>query len=155
MLKEILYRCWDFSLFMTGEGSWRLRPIEALVLDAVKKNVEDSVLFLLEKQLSQKYFIQRMNSSRVNTIIFYNKDEAYKINDSQFEDLLFKVELIIDKKKQNAHITFFEGYISTIEFKKVKSFYDGKTIDIAGVRLGKLDMSHASAIDRVEHAKRN
>jgi len=152
-LKEILYRCWDFSLFITGEGSWRLRPIEVVMLDAVKKNLGHNISSLLETQLHQKFFIQRMNNSRVNTVIFYNKNEAYKIKDDQFQDLLLKVELIINKKKQHAHVTFFEGYISTIEFKKPKSFYHGKTIEVGDVKLGKSDMSHASAIDRTEHGK--
>ncbi len=151
MLKNILHRCWDSTLFLSGEGNWKLRDLEKRVLEAVKNYIEKDDSNLLEAQLGQKFFIQRMNSSRVNSVFFYGNDESNRILGNRFDDILFKVRLTVGGKKETAHVTFFEGYIHSIEFKKPKKYYQGKNIKVGSVSPGESDRSHASAIDRLEH----
>jgi len=150
-IKAILYRCWDFSLFITGEGSWSLTPLEKLILNAVKSVLTKDALKLLNAQLSQKYFVQRINDCRINSIFFYDKNENYKIPG---DDLLFRVEIEINKRKQDVHVTFFDGYITNIEFKKGKKFYHGEKVKVCDVTIGNSDKSHALAIDRLEHGRK-
>ncbi len=129
-------------------------PLEKIVIDALKNSIEANALNSLSAQLNEKYFIQRMYSGRINSIIFYEKNESHKILNARFDDALFKVRLGVDGKKENAHIVFFDGYISSIEFKNSKKHYRGKEIKVISVTHGRSDKSHAAAIDRLEHGSK-
>jgi hypothetical protein len=137
ILKELFYRSWDFISFISGEGSWKLFPHEELVLNAVKEFLPNNILESVNAQLNKNYFIQRMHSGRINTLFIYDSDDCERIVDDDYSNMLFKVVLMVNKRKQIAHVIFNNGLVHSIEFKKPKKFYAGSDIVISNIMLGK------------------
>ncbi|WP_345552421.1 hypothetical protein [Microbulbifer aestuariivivens] len=151
--RSILLRVWDFSLFITGEGSWKLRYHEKLIIDEVVKSLGDEQRDQICRQLSQPFFVQRMHGGRVNTICFYHEDEKHRVHGNQFEDSMIKVDFTADGKKQRAHVVFYKGFINKVEFKKEGGFYRSKTIKVCSISCGDPEKSHSAALDRLEHGR--
>jgi hypothetical protein len=142
------------EIFLFGQGSWSLKNHEKIVLDAALNALEPNIRSIMEKQLSQDYFVDRISpGKRIVTFRFYEKDKSLIINDKEYSDLLLKVEIIIDGKKQTAHATFYNGYIYGLEFKKPYKFYKDKEINVGGVKIGKSGDTYTRVIDRAEHGK--
>jgi hypothetical protein len=138
--------------FAFGEGSWRLRSHENSVLDAVLAHVSDDVRALVKSQLQQKYFVERTNK-RISVLRYYAPADALRIRDSEYWDLLLRVQIVVDGKKEFAHVTFYKGYLFSVEFKKAGRSYLRSTLTVAGVAQGKPRDSYTRAIDRLEHGR--
>jgi hypothetical protein len=122
------------------------------VLVAALAHLPDDVRALVERQLQQKYFVERTNK-RINVLRYYAPAEALRIKSPDFSDLLLKVQLIVDGKKEFAHVTFYNGYLFSIEFKKAGRSYANRTLAVAAVTPGRPRDSYTRAIDRLEHGR--
>jgi hypothetical protein len=69
----------------------------------------------------------------------------------EYSKKLIEVQLDVEGAKEVAHVEFFRGRVDTIQFKRPGAYYAGKKLKVMGVRPGKVALSHAAAIDRLEH----
>jgi hypothetical protein len=155
-VSEAMFRfLWDLLFFLTGEGSWALRPHERIVLEAAIANLPDHAQKLMRPLLKQTVFVQRSHV-QVSYPRFYST--FYVQNRSAIEDEFFvqnvlSVQIDVDEERQSAQVEFFKGRISSIQFKKPAKFYAGKEVKAMSVKPIKPNLSHAAAIDRLEHGK--
>lgn len=138
--------------FVSGEGGWRLYPHEQAVVDAASGDLPTEFREQVSAQLEQPFFVER-SSKQVSVLRFYKPDSRLAIADAAFNDRLVKVRIEIDGRKQEAHVTFYKGYIFSVEFKKPRKFYVGKQITICDMSQGKPDESYTRALDRLEHGR--
>lgn len=151
-LTSALRRLSHFITFVFGEGDWKLHLHEQAVVDAVLGQLPTATRTLVLAQLEQDFFVER-SSNRISILRFYEPDRRLILAEPGFEDRLVKVQMEIDGRKQNAHVTFYKGYIFAVEFKKPRRFYAGKHIAICGVSPGKPGDSFTRSIDRLEHGR--
>lgn len=116
-----------FITYLSGEGSWRLREHEKIVLNAVIDKLSESHQQLVEKQLKEKFFIERIPDGRINVFRFYRPKSYLKIEDAEYDDLLFRVHIIVNGRKQISHVVFYRGYLFSIEMKKPVNFMRAQT----------------------------
>jgi hypothetical protein len=145
----------DWTEHLTGTGGWKVKPLHQRLLDAFLPSLEPDIRALLEQQLAQPFFMQFWHKGRVSPFFFKNfrLPREIRIPYPEFEDRLYKVEMFVDGRKQQAHIVFVSGRIHRIEFKKPFKFYEGKDIRFGATSLGKPKQSLTVAIDREEHGK--
>ena len=129
-----------------------MRPYEKIIVDAVIGNFSENIQRLLRSQLKQKYFVERSNE-RINVFRFYGANNRLSIQDPNFDDMLINVQIDVDGKVQTAHVTFYKGYVFSIEFKKPGSFYVGKKINVRDIQTGNPDQAYTIGINRIEHGK--
>jgi hypothetical protein len=153
-LKSALRRVSHFVTFVFGEGGWNLHDHEQTVVDAAIGALSTEMGKLVRAQLEQAFFVER-SSNRISVLRFYEPDDGPAILDAAFQDRLMKVQIEIDGRKQVSHVTFYQGYIFTVEFKKPRQFYLGKRITVCDVSQGKPRESYTRSIDRLEHGSRD
>lgn len=150
-MRDAFYRAWDFLHFLSGDGSWRLRPLEEVVIEAVINDLSASIATLVRRQLGQAFFVERIPAGRINVLRFYRIDDSVRIREPGFSDKLFKVGLVVDGRNETAHVTFYEGHIFSVEFKHPSRFYAGKKIEIRSVAAGAPENTYTREIDEAEH----
>jgi hypothetical protein len=138
-----------------GQGDCKVTPLQQLLLNAFLPTLNAEIHSIIEQQLSKPYKISFFNDGRISPFYFKNPKLTPEllIPDPAFSDRLYKVEMFVDGLKQHAHVTFFEGRIFSIEFKKPFSFYKGKDIRFGVVTLGNSKGSFTESMDRHEHGK--
>lgn len=144
---------WDLVYFVTGEGSWALRPHEQIVLEAAVSGLPEAMQILLRSQMTQPVFVQRSHR-QISRPRFYS--HVYARNQETTEDprdshKVMNVDISVGGEKQRAHVEFFRGRVDSIQFKKSGKFYVGKEVKVVAVKPGKPGITHAAAIDRREH----
>lgn len=144
-------RAWDALHFLCGDGTWHLIDVECQVVRAAFQCLSDDERALVEAQLAQSYFVERMSGGRINVLRFYAPDQALTIPGPKFAELLVVVSLEVDGKKQKAHMTFYRGYVFSVEFAEEGRKYSRRHVRVLGVRLGRPEQSFTVAIDRQEH----
>ena len=140
-----------FLHYLSGDGSWQLRGLERLVIEAVINELSPSIANLVRRQLEQAFFIERIPAGRINVLRFYRVDDSVRIREADFSDKLFKVQLIVEGRSETAHVTFYEGHIFSVEFKNPSRFYVGKKVEIRSVAGGVPENSYTREIDEAEH----
>lgn len=143
----------DILSYLWREGDWKLRPLHQQVIDKVLAYLDTELSNKVRAQLEQRFFMQFMADGRVNTFFFNNLSNSLVISDPAFQDCLFKVEVFADGRKQHAQVTFSNGRIFEIEFKKPHKFFVGKDIKIGSVTRGEPKDTFAAVIDRAEHGR--
>lgn len=145
----------NFTEYLTGGGDWKLRPIQQQLLGAFLSGLEPEVCALVEQQLTQPFYMQFWHGGRISPFFFkdFNLPRELRIPDPEFADRLYKIEMFVDGRKQQAHVTFYRGRIFSLEFKKPFKFYEGKDVRFGAVTLGKPKQSFTETIDRQEHGK--
>lgn len=146
---------WDLLYFLTGEGSWVLRPHERIVLEAAVASLPNDKQIILRTQLGQKMFVQRSHG-QICRPRFYSAFYVRNKKTTEDDDLSNKViniQISVDGENQNAQVEFFQGRIDSIQFKRPSKFYIGKEVKVIGVKLGNTSLTHAAAIDRCEHGR--
>ena len=138
--------------YLFDGGSWKLKLHEKIIIDAVVQSIESNVRSLIYKQLSLPLFVERSNP-RIIALHLKDWPDELRITAPQFSDALYKVRLSVSGKRETANITFFNGFISTIETKNHWKTYQGKTLEILKVEESFSNQSMAIAIDRQEHGK--
>jgi hypothetical protein len=153
-ISRALTRVGDLLRYLTGGGSWRLRSSERIVLEAAISALEPTLQSQVRTQLQHKYFVERTSvGKRIVVLRFYAANPELRIADPDFDDLLLKVRISVDGAKQSSHVTFYKGYIFSIEFKKPQAFYEGKQLHVLDVIRGRPNDSFTRAIDRREHGR--
>ena len=151
MLGTLLRRLSHLIHFLCGDGTWRLHPHERQVIAAVVESLRVDEAEAVRRQLGESFFVERMPEGRINVFRYYEVDQNLGIGDARFADCLFKLHIEIDGKSQTAHVTFYKGWIFSVEFKKPGKFYSGKQILIRGVAEGPPRESYTRVIDRGAH----
>lgn len=123
---------------------------EKKIINAVIESVSLEVREKLEKQLSGRFFIDRSNP-RMNVISIGQFPDSLKINDFNFEDCLFKVKLKENGKTSFANVTFYLGYLFSVETKTPRKELIDQEINVISVAAGKPKDILSDVIDRIEH----
>ena len=147
MLRKLL----DLISYLSGEGSWKMLFYEVTITKFVLNYFDDNVSKFIEKQLATDFFMDRMSDGRINVFRFYNFDDHLRISFKEFNDLMLKVDLMVDGKREVAHVTFYKGYIFSIELKHPRKFYENKKIEIKDIETGLPEESYTNEIDQAEH----
>lgn len=158
MLKALSKLFWSinrFSGYLSGYGAWKMRPLHRQLLDAFLPSLDADLRAVVERQIAQPFYMQFWNQGRINPFFFtpLEMEPALRIADPAFVDRPYKVELYVDGRKQHAHVTFFEGRIFSVEFKKPSKFYKVKEIRFGAVTLGKPKHSMGAVLDRYAHGR--
>jgi len=139
--------------YISGEGSWALRPEEFTLLDAVIETLPIDVRKIAREQLRQQFFVERTSpGKRIRVIRFYSFPGELRITDPSFDDQLFNARIDVGGVRQTAHVTFYQGFIFSIEFKRAADIYKGKALIVLEVSQGDNSQSFARSIDRLEHS---
>ena len=150
ILKSAFYRTWDLLLFLSANGSWRLMPLEKLVIEAVLQALSAPLASVVRAQLKQRFFIERSSSARINVIRFYEQDPAKRIADERFLDRMYSVRLSTADSEDTAHVRFYKGYIFAVEFQKSPTYY-GNNACVRSVTVDSPRKGFTREIDRAEH----
>lgn len=143
----------DVLYFLTGEGSWRLRPHEEIVIEAAIDILPRRSQALLRSQLKETMFIQRSHK-QISRPRFYSglyRPDRRALEDADYADTIIDVQLDVEGIHETAQVEFFRGRVDSIQFKRPAAHYAGKKLTVLGARRGTLARSHAAAIDRREH----
>ncbi len=151
MLGTLLRRLSHCVHFVCGDGTWRLRPHERQVIASVIDSLPVDKRAMVQRQLAQSFFVERMSQGRINVLRYYENDPSLAIGDPQFADCLFKVRLELDGAGQTAHVTFYKGWLFSVEFKKPGRFFARKQMSIREVARGRPRDSYTRVIDRSAH----
>ncbi len=153
ILSELVRRSNHLLTYVFRQGSWSVLAHESAVLNAALSKMDDETRTSIERQLGQSCFIERMPDGRINIFRFYGPKDGLRVPKPEFADLLIKVKLRVDEKQQIAHVTFYKGYLFSVEFKKPSRFFVGKDLVVGEVEIGRLRQSYTQEIDRFEHGK--
>ena len=151
VIKPLLNLPWDMLYFVTGEGSWKFRPHEQVVLEAVIDHLDSSSQSILRSLLKQRMFVQRSHS-RIVRPRFYTSNYArlHKPTDS-LGNKVYEVVIDVDGQRQRAHVEFFHGEVDSIQFFRPGDFYAGKTVRAEKVSETDPSLTNAAEVDRGEH----
>lgn len=154
-VKALMHFLWDLLYFLTGEGSWRLRPHERVAIEAAVDCLPEQAQALLRSQLAGTMFVQRSHK-QISRPRFYTEPycpDRRAIEDPEYSDKMIDVQIDVEGVKQMIHVDFLRARVDTIQFKRPAKFYVGKNLKVMGVRPGKRGRTHAEAIDRLEHGR--
>lgn len=153
VIKPLFNFLWDMLYFITGEGSWKLRPHEQIVLEAVIDHLDVQAQSVLRSLLRQKMFIQRSNS-RIVRPRFYNPYYArlhLPIDCLHKKTNVYEVTINVAGHQQRAHVEFFCGEIDSIQFPSHRGYYSEKNVRAVKVSEADPCVTNAAEIDRDEH----
>jgi hypothetical protein len=138
-----------------GDGDCKITPLQQNLLDALLSNLSPHIRGQILLQLSQPFKISFYNDGKINPIYFKKStlNADLIIQNPDYDDCLYNVEMFVDGQKQYASITFYKGRLFSFEFKKSSKFYKNKEIRFGAVKRGNSKQSMAVAIDRQEHGK--
>jgi hypothetical protein len=143
----------DLLYFLTGEGSWSLRPHERVVIEAVIDTLPEHAQALLHSQLNGTTFVQRSHK-QISRPRFYTAPylrDRRAIEGGEYSHEVIDVLVDVDGVNEVAQVEFFRERVDSIQFKRPAAYYVGKRLRVTGTRPGKPTRSHAAAIDRREH----
>jgi hypothetical protein len=138
--------------FLSGGGSWALSLRERLVVTAAIRLFSPHIQETLYAQLRQRFFVERVNR-HIPVLRYYARNEDLRVTDQSFSDLLVVVPLSVDDANEKAHVTFYEGFLFSLEFRHKPSFYAGRLLSVGEARLGRPRQTYTRAIDRLEHGR--
>jgi hypothetical protein len=153
VIKPLFNFTWDMLYFITGEGRWRLRPHEKIVLEAVIDNLNTSAQGILRSLLRQKMFIQKSNSRIVRPRFYtaYYSRLHMPIDYLDKQNKVYEVVLDVAGHRQRAHVEFFRGEIDSVQFPNDGDFYFGKIVSVVHVSETDPRLTNAAEIDKDEH----
>jgi hypothetical protein len=137
-------------LFIFGDGGWALKPIERQIVEAAVRSLADDLQALINLQLDQPLFIERTNN-RVSVLRHYAAEPQCKLPGSEWDDAVTNVYIEVEQAKQIAQVTFYSGYLFTVEMKKPRRFYSGRPVKVLAVKPGNSKRTYTRIIDRSEH----
>jgi hypothetical protein len=154
-VKALIRFLWDLLYFLTGEGSWRLRPHERAVIEAVIDILPEPSQGLLRAQLNETTFVQRSHQQICRPRFYttpYLRDRR-TVEGGEYSEKVVDVQVEVDGVSEVAQVEFLGGRVDSIQFKRPAVYYAGKRLRMIGTRPGKPSRSHAAAIDRCEHGR--
>lgn len=153
VIKPLFNFTWDMLYFITGEGTWELRPHEKIVLEAVIDNLDTSAQDIFRSLLRRKMFIQRSHSRIVRPRFYtaYYARLRLPIDDLDNKNVVYEAVLDVAGHRQRAQVEFFRGEIDSVQFAKDGAFYAGKIVRVVHVSETDPLSTNAAEIDRDEH----
>jgi hypothetical protein len=136
--------------YVSGGGTWSLREHENQIIEAVVCALPPDKSMAVRRQLEQGFFVER-SGGRINILRYYENDPSLAIDSVQFKDCLFNVTIEVDGEDQTAHVSFYKGWLFSVEFKKPRKYYAGKQFVIRLVAEGRPQESFTRSIDRLVH----
>lgn len=155
VFESLIRLIWDLLYFLTGEGSWSLRPHESVVLEAAIDSLPEPSRALFHSRLKGTMFVQRSHK-QISWPRFYTApylSDPRTIRGDELSEYVVDVKFDVDGVSQVANVDFFKGRLDTIQFKRPASYYAGKTLRVTDVRPGKPHLTHGAALDRLEHGR--
>ncbi len=153
--KSLIHFLSDLLYFLSGVGSWSLRPHERAVIEAVIDTLPEHSQVVFRSQLNGTIFVQRSHKQiswpRFYTAPYLRDMRAIEVKENALK--VVDVQLDVDGVKQVANVEFFEGRVDTIQFRRPAAYYVGKRLSVTGTQPGKSNRTHGAAIDRLEHGR--
>jgi hypothetical protein len=143
----------DCLFALTRDGGWKLRHPTDVIINHFIDSRNQSDAAKLRDQLSQPFVQRWWIKGRINPIFHYLLDPDSLLDGEEYQNSLFRIELVVDGKKQHANITFGGGRIYSVELPKPIKLYKGKDLQFGAVTRGNNRQSMTRAIDRLEHGK--
>lgn len=142
----------DGLKFVTFEGSWSLKPHEAMTLEAALNWMPADMADLARKQLSQRYFVERQSHGRIPCFRYYRMEPDLRFN-GRFRDgdHFIEVKLRTGKRKVTAKCVLHEGTVFGLEFPKPSSFFKNMKVEVASVSCEEASFSYTDVLNRAEH----
>lgn len=151
MINSIFQSVLSALLAVSGEGSWRLRANEVKLINALIDYLPSPVGVSVKNQLEKRPFIER--SSKQIVLIRANEVAiASVIDDPEYDDALFIVEHTLDGIPKIANVTFYKGFIFSIELPTSIMKYQSSEVKVLAVRKGKANQTLTQKIDQAEHS---
>jgi hypothetical protein len=141
---------WDASLFLCGQGSWRLRPHENAIIQGALQLLPTQAGNLFRQQLKQRYFVER-SGGRINTLRFYRPSTDLRVSDPEWSKAVIDVHIDVEGEKQKAQVTTHDGLIFEVQLRKKGREYRGRVMRVLDVRRGSLNRTITRSIDQAEH----
>jgi hypothetical protein len=152
-LKRILRFPHELLCFLERDGCWKLCFPTDLIIGHFINSCGEVDAAAIRLQLSQPFFQRTYNNGLVNPIYHYALDPNSLLKDERYQDSLFRVEMVIDGKKQFANVEFVAGRLFSVELRKPIKFYKGKNLSFGEITIGKSSQTITRAIDRSEHGR--
>lgn len=149
-LRKLLRNIGRVDHFVFGTGSWMLKSHEAQIIDAVLDQIDQADALKVRAQLKTQYFIDRTNK-RIVTIHFDDRPNELSLESQAFLDCLYVVNLLVNGTPQKAQVTFYRGFLFSVELRKPEEFNDSAKIEVVKILRGRAKDSLTAAIDRQEH----
>ncbi|MET1415692.1 hypothetical protein ABVF61_25705 [Roseibium sp. HPY-6] len=142
----------DGLRFLSFEGSWSLKPHEALTLNAALAWLPGDLENTARKQIAQRFFVERMSGGRVPCFRYYRMDPGLKIEGPLGSgDHFINVVLKIGRRRLNAKCVLHDGVVFGLEFPKPGSFFKNADIEVGSVSCDETAFSYTAVLDRAEH----
>ncbi|QHO76533.1 hypothetical protein ACH79_31855 [Bradyrhizobium sp. CCBAU 051011] len=110
-VKALIRFLWDLLYFLTGEGSWSLRPHERVVIEAVIDTLPEHSQVLLRSQLNATTFVQRSHKQicrpRFYTAPYLQDRRA--VEGGEYSEKVIDVQVDVDGVNEVAQVEFFRG----------------------------------------------
>ena len=143
----------DLLFITTCDGSWKLRYPTDIIIRHFLARVDHAHAEKISAQLRQPFIQHWWHKGRINPIFHYILDPETLLEDAAYSEDLYRVEMLVDGKKQWANINFVTGRLYSVELPKPFKFYEGKAIALGDIKRGKPSQSITRAIDRLEHGR--
>ncbi|WP_299484100.1 hypothetical protein [uncultured Roseibium sp.] len=142
----------DGLRFLSFEGSWSLKPHEALTLNAALEWLAGDLESVARAQLAQRYFVERMSNGRIPCFRYYRMDPGLKFagplgSGDHFINVVQKVE----RRNLTAKCVLHDGVVFGLEFPKPGNFFKNADIEVVSVSCDETAFSYTDALDRAEH----
>ncbi|WP_421700990.1 hypothetical protein [Aliiroseovarius sp.] len=141
-----------FLMSVSGEGGRSLKPYEAQMVWAVLEVLPAETSQLVQAQLAGRFFVDRSNP-RIHSLHFDRRDARLAVADEGFDDALFKLSMRVDGKRQTGRVTYYKGYLFSVETPKPEKTYRDAEIEILSVTRASPKASLAHIVDRLEHGR--
>lgn len=155
LVRSGLRYLYDQLYFAEGGTTRSLHAHERTVLDAVVATLPEPAQRLLQSQLSGRMMVTRV-AGRIATPRFYGppylRDDR-RIDGEDFDEKIVDVFVTVDGVAQTAHVVFLAGKLESVQFKRPVADYAGKDLLVISTRPGKWHLTHAAALDRLEHGR--
>lgn len=97
-IKSLMRFLWDLLYFLSGEGSWSLRPHERIVLEAVIDILPERSQVLLRSQLKETTFVQRTHK-QISRPRFYTAPylpDRRAVEDGEYSEKIVDVKIDVE-----------------------------------------------------------
>ncbi len=122
------------------------------MIEAVLDVLQPAISQTTRTQLQTRFFVDRVNE-RIHTLHFDRREDHLTITDAGFDDALFKVSMRVNGKRQTGRVTFYEGYIFSVETPKPEKLYRDADIEILKIERASPKASLTYVVDRLEHGR--
>jgi hypothetical protein len=152
-IKQVLSFPNDVLWYLGRDGDWKLKYPTDVLISHLTNSLSTSDAEKIRSQLVQPFMQHWWHKGRINPIFYYALDPESLLDSEEYQEGLFRVEMLVDGKKQRANVTFIAGRLYSVELPKPLKFYDGKSLILGTVTRGKSGQSITRSIDRFEHGR--